>query len=120
MVCRGANCSVTFDACTFSSCKLVAIDGAQVSLANSLIEASMSEIGLLAHGADTHVEAANSIIMEGKQGASAQGGAQITLRDCSCSGASVVGEAREEGSRIKLLRSFVGDMKGAGTSFPPD
>ena len=91
------------------------IEGAQVLLENSLIDASSSEIGLLARDNGTHVEAVNSIILDGKQGVSAQGGALISLRDCSCSGASVVGvEAREEGSRIELRGSFVGDMKGAG------
>lgn len=111
MVCRGANCNVTFTSCNFDSCKLVAIDGAQISLVNPLFEASTSEIGLLARGAGTRVEATNSIIIDGIQSASAQAGALIALQDCSCSGASVVWvEVRGEGSRIKLRGSFVGKV----------
>lgn len=75
----------------------------------------MSDIGLLARGPGTCVEAWNSIIMDGIQSASAQAGATVAMHDCSCSGAAVVGvEVRGEGSRIKLRGSFVGDMKGAG------
>jgi hypothetical protein len=115
VVCRGADCKVTFNACNFDSCRLVAMDGAHVHLVNSLIDASMSDIGLLARGIGTHVEGCNSIILDGIQSASAQAGATLTLLDCSCSGASLVGvEVRGDCSRIKLKGSFIGDMKGAG------
>lgn len=115
MVCRGTNCDVTFNACNFDGCKLVAMEEAQVHLVDSLLEASMSDIGLLARGEGTVVDAQNCIIMNGIQSASAQDGACIILQDCSCSGATVVGvEVRGEGAIIKIQGSFVGDMKGAG------